>query len=50
LGSYDAPGGISGTDFDNIGDTGGMTGNCITSFCRPVLAALRETGVRRLWR
>src|SRR5207302_11517894 len=40
FGSYDAPGGISGTDFDSIGATGGMTG----SFMGTLLARLRLPG------
>jgi hypothetical protein len=32
LGSYQASGGISGTDFASIGETGGMTGRSIDSF------------------
>lgn len=34
LGSYDASGGIAVTDLASIGDTGGMTGNCMCSFLR----------------
>ncbi len=34
LGSYEASGGIDGTDLASIGETGGMTGNFISSFSR----------------
>ena len=34
FGSYDAPGGMVGTDLASIGATGGMTGNCIALVCR----------------
>jgi hypothetical protein len=49
LGSYEAPGGIDGTDLANIGETGGMTGSFTRSFCRLVgerVRALRKSAPR----
>jgi hypothetical protein len=34
FGSYQAPGGIAGTDFASIGETGGMTGSTGTYIAR----------------
>jgi hypothetical protein len=36
FGSYDAPGGIAATDFDSIGETGGMTGSFIGLIVAPM--------------
>ena len=43
MGSYDAPGGIEGTDLASIGETGGITGSCIGSLCRGTSELCRGT-------